>query len=305
VYAGGSQFFIDILKKRRLFRRHASEIIQQHIMRQTISILGAGWLGLPLAEYLIRQGYTVKGATTNAVNLDTLKCKGIISFLVLVTDEAIISDALEEFLQTDILIVNFPPGRRTDVEQYHPLQIRNLITQLKKSAVKKILFISATSVYPDLNREVSEDLTAAPDKGSGRALKTVEQLFRNETGFETTILRFAGLTGPGRIPGRFLAGQKDVSNGNAPVNLIHRDDCIALIFKIIKEQVWGEIFNACADLHPSRKEFYTRAAEAEGLEAPVFAAQPERDLRYKIINSEKIKHRLNYTFKYYDPLDML
>lgn len=34
----------------------------------TVSILGCGWLGLPLAEQLLAEGYSVKGSTTRAEN---------------------------------------------------------------------------------------------------------------------------------------------------------------------------------------------------------------------------------------------
>jgi nucleoside-diphosphate-sugar epimerase len=91
-----------------------------------------------------------------------------------------------------------------------------------------------------------------------------------------------------------------VENGNAPVNIIHRDDCIGLINEMVRQQAWGGIFNACSDIHPTRKAFYTLATQKVGLEAPTFA--DSTDCQFKIINSDKIKQRLQYTFKYPDPM---
>jgi len=121
----------------------------------------------------------------------------------------------------------------------------------------------------------------------------------NMSQVQTTVLRFAGLIGYDRMPGRFLSGKRDVKNGNAPVNLIHRDDCIQIIFEIIKQGVWGEILNGCCDKHPLRKEYYTRQAKIIGACLPTF--DDSEVSNYKIISNKKLKKILNYRFKYPDP----
>lgn len=270
---------------------------------QTISILGCGWLGLPLGGYLIKKGFIVKGSTTSLDNFGALKLKGIIPFQLQITDTIISSDNLNEFFNADILIINIPPERRSDIEQYHEAQFGLLISELRRTFIKQVLFVSSTSVYPTLNREVFEDETAEPTKASGKALKQVEQMLKAQTNFSATLVRFAGLIGYDRLPGRFLAGKTNVQNGNVPINVIHQDDCIELITQIICQNAWGEVFNACADEHPTRKEFYTLAAKKIGLEIPSFAVETEND--FKIINSNKIKRHLGYSFKYPDPLMLI
>ena len=268
----------------------------------SISILGCGWLGLPLAERLIEYGFTVKGSVTKEEKLILLKEKKILPFQLELTDVAVNGTKKEEFFNSDLLIINIPPGRRTDVITYHTAQIRQLITELKGSSIRYVLFISSSAVYPDLNKEVFETEKVEPFKESGKALLQAEQLIRAQPEFKSTIIRFGGLIGPKRHPGKFLAGKKNVANGDAPVNVIHLDDCIELICGVIQQQAWGEIFNASADVHPSRKVFYTRAAEQLALEAPSFATA---EGTYKSLNSEKIKKRLGYFFKYPDPLSTL
>ena len=39
-------------------------------------------------------------------------------------------------------------------------------------------------------------------------------------------VRFAGLIGPARPPGRFLAGRTDLAGGERPVNLVQQIDCL-------------------------------------------------------------------------------
>ena len=118
-----------------------------------------------------------------------------------------------------------------------------------------------------------------------------------------TILRFCGLFGPDRNPGRFLAGRTLDSSGQVPVNMIHLDDCLAIIVQIIEQNVWGETFNACADQHPSKEEFYGAAARILKFDPPKFAATEED--AYKLVDSTKIQDRLNYRFIYRNPMEAL
>ena len=265
---------------------------------ETISILGCGWLGLPLADYLIGKGYKLKGSTRTRSELEVIRARGIEPFY-LVLDPGLRGDSVDEFFNCDVLVVNFPPERRDDIADYHPAQIKSLIARMESSPVKKVLFVSSTSVYPDLAREVSEDDNAPPEKPSGTALLEAERLLRDSSRFETTIIRFGGLIGYDRKPGRFLAGKKGITGGNVPVNLIHRDDCLGIIHRIIERSAWGETFNACADEHPLRKEYYTAQARKLGLEPPGFEDAAAGG--FKIVRSDKLKKLLEYRFKYPDP----
>lgn len=267
---------------------------------KTISILGCGWLGLPLAEFLLKKGFQVKGSVSRPERIEILQQKGIIPWQIQITDTEMTGENLSGFLASEILIVNFPPARREDIVDYHTGQIKQLIAAINKSSVRFVLFVSSTSVYPSLNRLITEADSFEPTKGSGKALIAVEDLLLSQTGFQTTVLRFAGLIGYDRKPGKFLSGKKNIEDG--PVNVIHQDDCILIINEIIEQGVWGEVFNACSDMHPTRKAFYSLAAAKIGLPAPEFTAG---SASFKIVNSDKIKNRLGYSFKYPNPLETL
>ena len=265
---------------------------------ETISILGCGWLGLPLADYLIGEGYDVKGSTRTPGELEVIKAHGIKPFYI-VLDPELRGDNIDDFFNCDVLVVNFPPERREDIPEYYPAQIGSLVARIETSSVKRVLFASSTSVYPDTNREVSEGDRAIPTKPSGKALLEAERLLRDSSMFETTIIRFGGLIGYDRMPGRFLAGKRDITGGDVPVNLIHRDDCVGIIHKIIQWKIWGETLNACADGHPVRREYYTAQAEKLGLSPPDFREGGAGG--YKVVKCDKLKRLLDYEFKYPDP----
>jgi len=265
---------------------------------ESISILGCGWLGLPLGEYLVKKGYRVKGSTTEEDKLSKIEEKKIEPYLLILNPE-IQGGRIKGFFDSDVLIVNFPPERRDDIVSYHKKQIESLISGVDDSMINNVIFVSSTSVYPDLNREVYEYERLKPTKSTGKALAQVEELLRNCDKFNTTVIRLGGLIGYDRMPGRFLSGKKDFADGDAPVNLIHRDDCIEIIYRIIRNNIWGETFNACADLHPTRKEFYTEQARLIGLTPPTFNQSGKT--QYKIVSNKKLKEFLKYEFKYPDP----
>ena len=263
-----------------------------------ISILGCGWLGLPLAQTLLQRGYTVKGSTTRKEKLATLDEHGIAPYLIRFSPQ-INDDYQTDFFDSEVLMVNIPPKRSEEATEVYPQQIASLLRAIEKSPVKKVLFVSSTSVYPNVNGPVREADTSEDVKASGRALLTTERMVQEQPGIEATVLRFCGLFGPDRNPGRFLAGKTLDSSGQVPVNMIHLDDCIAIIVEILEKEVWGETFNACADGHPTKEEFYGEAARQLNFDPPQFAAT-DADA-YKVVDSSKLRKTLNYRFKYPDP----
>ncbi|MEP3387761.1 MAG: SDR family NAD(P)-dependent oxidoreductase, partial [Reichenbachiella sp.] len=112
---------------------------------------------------------------------------------------------------------------------------------------------------------------------------------------DTTVIRFGGLYGPDRHPGRFLAGKKKLAGANNPVNMIHLEDCIGVIQTIIEQNHWGEIFNACAPSEETRQSFYEKAAEALDIEAPTFS---DESAPFKKVSSEKLIKKTGYQFKH-------
>ncbi len=268
-------------------------------MNPSISILGCGWLGLPLGIHLVRKGYHVKGSTTTRSKLSKIAEAGIEPHFIQV-GESLEMDEGSDFFSSDILILNIPPGRRREgVEMKYPQEVEEIMYAAVDGGVQKVIFASSTSVYGDLKGEITEDMEPLPGTGSGRALVIAENLLRNEEELELTILRLSGLAGGDRKTGRFLAGKQNLPNGLAPVNLVHRDDCIGIISAIIERGKWGEIYQVAADLHPNKATIYPHVAQQMGLEPPTFQQNGEDG---KLILNTKVKSDLNYTFLHPDPM---
>jgi nucleoside-diphosphate-sugar epimerase len=251
-----------------------------------VSILGCGWLGKPLGTVLANNGCLVLGSTTKRENISALEAVGVVPY-VLEVNTALSEDVHRSFFSCDVLVISLPHGARRGKSEEYVSQIEYVV-DAAHAVTKNIILISTTSVYPNLNRVVIEE-----DADNDNAIVRAERLVR-QSGISNTILRFAGLFGPGRHPGRFVAGKKDVKGGDVPVNMVHLDDCIAIIERVIQQNVWHEVLNVCADDHPARKMFYTSAAAALGVEPPVFLDEEESE--YKIVSNERLKKVLNYQF---------
>lgn len=228
--------------------------------------------------------FDVKVSTRSSTRIAELRSENITPFII---DIDQLNKHITSFLDSPILIINITSKNSESFD--------NLITEIEQSSVEKIIFISSTSVYQNCNTITSESDEA---ESAESALFQIENLFRNNTHFQTTIVRLAGLIGPKRHPGHFFRNGKKVQQANAPVNLIHLDDCIAIIQEIIEQNVWGETFNACSDTHPTKCEFYSHARQLLSLPPPEFIETEKQE--YKIINNMKVKQILNYSFKHPD-----
>jgi nucleoside-diphosphate-sugar epimerase len=269
--------------------------------KKTISILGLGWLGLPLAKSLAAKGFFVKGSVTSEEKAFELICYNFdLSVLTLYPDRVSLSN--ESFFDTDLLIVNIPPRRANNIETIYPAQVGQLIPYIEKHQIGKVIFVSSTSVYPEVNREVSENDHLLPDKPSGIACLDAEKVLMERFPYNVTSIRFGGLIGPGRYPHRFMRPGAVNGNGNQPVNLIHLHDCIGIIEHVIENKLWGETINGCCPLHPTREAFYRKAAQLAGVEPPIF--DNNESLDFKIVSTRKIEN-MGYRFKFKSPVDAL
>ncbi|WP_026703872.1 Rossmann-fold NAD(P)-binding domain-containing protein [Flavobacterium soli] len=259
-----------------------------------ISILGCGWLGFPLAKALLQKDFVVKGSTTSAEKLALLENAGISPFLISLKAEETQGDIMGFLENASVLIIDIPPKLRGVEKENFVAKIENLIPFIKQSSVESVLFISSTSVYSDETQLITEATPVNPDTESGRQLVATEKLLQDNTSFKTTVLRFGGLIGEDRHPARFLAGRKDVENPEAPINMIHQDDCIGIILKIIDTNSWGETFNAVAPFHPTRKQYYTKKTLEMELEPPIF--NHEKPSVGKTVEATKIMEVLGYEF---------
>lgn len=99
---------------------------------EKISILGCGWLGLPLAKSLLSKGFSVKGSTTSLEKMSTLKNTGIDAFQIALSENEI-SGKIDSFLSnSEILIIDIPPKLRGNTAENFVAKMERLIPFIEK-----------------------------------------------------------------------------------------------------------------------------------------------------------------------------
>ncbi len=259
---------------------------------ETVSILGCGWLGLPLGARLAANGWYVKGSTTTLEKLPHLQEAGIEPYLLQLGDDEMAGER-RAFFDTDLLFINIPPRRNGPG---YIRRIRLVRDRLRGEGVKRIILASSTSVYEPDGGEVTEESPVREDS----EMVPAERLLLEESEPSTVVLRLGGLYGYDRQPGRFLAGRTGLEGGQAPVNLVHRDDVLRVIECILARPDLHGVFNVCSDVHPVRASFYSAMAQRLGLTPPEFT--PSEHPSGKTVSNERLKAVLGYSFLYPDPL---
>ena len=261
-----------------------------------ISIIGCGWIGLPLAINLKKQGYNVSGTTTSQEKINILQNEAITPIHLTCHTDGRIQTTTESIFDANILIVTIPFKRSLSDPMHYYNQLHAILERYKKSSTlnKWILFTSSISVYSATNQTVDETTIIKPKNPRQQWLLQTENTLLNSI-IPTTVVRLGGLVGYDRKIGNFFT-RKTLTTPNHPTNLIHRDDVIGIITTIIKQQEKNTIFNAVCPHHPQKKDLYTFHSKLQQQPPPTIdSTQPSS---YKLVSGNKIIKQLKYTFKY-------
>ena len=270
----------------------------------TVLVLGCGWLGMALARSLVAAGHRVLGTTTSPDNLMVMGAAGIEPHLLKLGADfgTPADDLLHRLLRAaDVLVLNVPP--RTAALGTYPTLLRPVHRAVAATGIRHVLFVSSTGVYSNEPRVMYEADAASTRDAASDVLRAEGHFVPRYGQWKSTVVRLGGLFGPDRAPGRFLAGRRDLAQGNAPVNLVHLTDVVGVLAAIIRHGAWGHTFNVCAAQHPLRRDFYPAAAQFLQLESPTF--KDEDGVSGKTIDSSLVRSILPYEFQHDDVLAAL
>lgn len=251
-----------------------------------ISVIGCGWLGLPLAKDLLLKNNIILGTTTTYDKIKILKDSGITPYLLSVNLYE--KELIENLFNVDVIILNFPPSR-IDFNSFY-----NFVNEIPKE-IKKIIFTSSISVYGEQFGKITEENELIAITENGKKLIQMENILLEKFSDKIVILRLGGLVGNGRHPVKYLAGKNNLKEGELNINLVHLEDCLNIISSFSENNLTG-IYNVCEDYHPTKKVFYTKAAEIFNLIPPEFIDSINNSNQVRIISSEKLIKNLNYDF---------
>lgn len=261
------------------------------------SIIGVGWLGEQMADFLLERNVSVIGTTTSTEKVKRLESKGINAINFDLKSTELSPQILNEIAQSDWVIFTIPPSNFGSNYATHCIRF---FEQLQKHTLKgTLIYTSSTSVYGNEERTVDETSETAPQSENAVQIVKVENFIRNHFN-RFSIWRMGGLVGPNRHPINFLAGRSGVSKPLAPVNLVHSED----VNKVLQQYVEGEwkysLLNLCSPEHPNKKEYYTQVAENRNKSLPKFDEQDQR--KDKVVRS-KYLNEAAFSYNYPSPFD--
>lgn len=271
-------------------------------MKEKCAIIGLGWLGEPLAKYLMSNKLSVSGTTTSEKKAKRLLAKQIKTSVFRLGDNLEDEHLISTCLQAHTLILTIPPSR-TDKEftQTYPEQIIEVVEAFLEHSVAeepRIIYTSSTSVFGDMTGEISDDVEAHPESDAATAITQVEA-YLSTLSIPTISIRLGGLYGPDRHPVVYLSGRDNISNGNAPANLVHLDDVMAVISLLMNKESWPAHINVVAPEHPEKEQYYQEAARLCGLDMPTFEFNGEDNKR---VMPDWLLKRAKYKFRHPTPL---
>ncbi|RLS51958.1 MAG: SDR family oxidoreductase [Planctomycetota bacterium] len=268
-------------------------------------IFGCGYLGRCVADRYLARGAAVSVVTRSEVKARELAGLGI---------APVVADLLQPptlrllpRARSILYCVGYDRESSCTKRDLYVQGLRNVLSATRGLA-DGFVYISSTSVYgQDDGSWVDEASPTEPITEGGEICRDAEHLFADPALAPKTwtILRLAGLYGPGRLIAR-VEGLKASSpvggNPEAWLNLIHRDDAVTICERTLDGLVPSATFLVCDDRPITRQEYYRTLALRIGAPEPIFSESvPTRQGTTgwnKRCSSQRIKQQYQVEWRY-------
>jgi nucleoside-diphosphate-sugar epimerase len=131
----------------------------------------------------------------------------------------------------DAVLLTVAPGATSGYDGTYPPSARCALSLFRASGARALIYTSSTGVYGgESGAWVAEDSPRRGAGGGGAALIEAEDVLLDAALPGITVLRVAGIYGPGRDSrARYADPSRLPMRGEYWVNMIHRDDIVAVI----------------------------------------------------------------------------
>lgn len=259
-----------------------------------ILIAGCGDLGCRLGSQLSESGHNIFGIRRNANQLPNC-------IQPIVCDLAVTNPNLPNKLDYVFYILAADSFKDSAYYQAYVLGVKHLLLSLQGKNIKRLFFISSSSVFgQDKGQVVTETCPTSDHSFSSHRLLEGESLINNSP-FPSTIIRFAGIYGPGRshLIDLVLEGKAHCMEG-VYSNRIHTDDCVNVMQHLMLLNNPAELYIAVDNEPTLTCEVYEWLAEQLSI-AKIDHISPSETSRIMRSNKKLSNQRLldsGYQFKY-------
>ncbi len=248
-------------------------------------IVGCGYLGRRVAEAWRADGRAVYALTRGRA--DELRAAGLTPVTGDVTDPASLA-GLRDLppLMTVVYSVGLDRRAGHSMREVYVEGLRNVLAALPP--VGRWVHVSSTGVYGQTDGSVvTEGSPTEPIEESGRVVLEAERTLLAARP-RATVLRFAGIYGPGRWlrKAALLAGEPYTADADKWLNLTHIADGVRAV-RCAESHAAGGTFNVADDEPVRRRDFYTEAARLLGAPAATFTppSSPATEANRRVSNA--------------------
>ena len=269
-------------------------------------VIGCGYLGLPLAQTLARQGLEVFGMRRHWADPTAVEATGVKPLTADLTQTA----DLQRLPGPFDWVVNCASSGGGGVDDYRRIYLegtRRLIDWMLESTPGRFVYTSSTGVYGQTDgSEVTELSATQPGTATGDVLVDTEALLRaatRERDLPAIVLRVAGIYGPERgfWLKQFLAGEARLEGeGRRVLNLIHRDDVIGAVVAALEKGRIGATYNAVDNEPVTQGELLRWLSARTGQPLPPSIPEDptvsrKRGLTSKRVRNDKLRAETGWT----------
>ncbi|MDP2275428.1 MAG: NAD(P)H-binding protein [Archangium sp.] len=230
-----------------------------------IVILGAGTIGLHLARRLIERGDEVV-----AVRRSRRPPQARLTWLA-----ADLQHLEPGSIQgpVDAVVLTVAPGTGDSYAATYPPGARAALALARHHAAGHLVYTSSTGVYGERDGAVVTE--QSPRRGGPPELLEAEDLLLGAGLPGTTVLRVAGLYGPGRDPRARYRDPAHLPNGGRHwVNLVHHDDVAAALEGALDGSGPPRVFNVSDGAPTLASDVCRHLAQAEGRSPAALVSPP-------------------------------
>jgi nucleoside-diphosphate-sugar epimerase len=250
-----------------------------------VLIAGCGYVGTALGQRLVELGHEGWGLRRDPSALPS-------SFNKLSADLSRSADLTVIPPHLDFVVYAASAGESSDAayERAYVNGVDNLLTVIDGRGIRRVFFTSSTAVYAQTGGErVDESSETRPTHFSGqRTLEAEQRLAVAKT--PGTVLRCAGIYGPGRTRLIESVRQGKASMSERFTNRIHRDDIAGTIIHLMDAPDPPSTLLLSDDEPASQRDVTTFLAGLLGVPVPLAeAAEPSGRGGDKRCNNSKLR----------------
>ena len=234
-----------------------------------ILVFGCGYLGSRVAAGAVNSGHQVWASTRDVAKGASLRKLGVEPIFADWTDQRTLTDLPE----VDWVLISVSHDPRSKVDRFagQVCGLANLLRVLSPEC--SICYISTTGVYHQANgRWVDERSPTHPTRAGARMHLMGENLLhRLRPRSRWSILRLAGIYGPGRIPriADVRAGRPIPASPDSYLNLIRVEDAADAVLASWSRST-ERLYVVSDDCPVLRRDYYRFIADACGSPEPTF-----------------------------------